>query len=301
MTPKRWLDDVNPRSMVHVVARRVIASRLDRVAKHLRRAARKSPNQAEDIHRLRTWSRRAAAAVALFQPLRAKKRFRWFQKQLKKIRRAAGDVRDLDVMLQHIQETESVSSKEVSPLQSALENGRNRACRPLKKLQRQLGESGKFVRRQERLLKALDTSQAAPGKRLGEWGGRRLRPQFQAFLNLGGTKLSTVEAAHEFRIAAKELRYAIELVGGALPVAAAKAYTLLGQLQQQIGVICDHAAAERMYGKLASTMGKSGRKYLQSQISAEQKQRAAAHEDFLRWWTPRRRAELVRAIAKVTG
>src|SRR3954471_4319155 len=131
--PDKWLD-VNSHSEVCSVARQALAMRLLRVAKNLRRAAKASAKQAEDIHRLRTWSRRAAAAVELLRPLLAGKQGKWFDKKLRKIRRAAGEVRDLDVMCKQLEEERA--SKETSDLLGDLQDRRKDAQQPLRKLQK---------------------------------------------------------------------------------------------------------------------------------------------------------------------
>src|SRR5215210_5485540 len=98
--PEKWDAGVTAGGKVRAVARVALAARLQRVAKNLKRGAKESPDQADNVHRLRTWCRRCAAAVELFRPLLAKKEAKWFARQLKRVRQAAGDVRDLDVMLE---------------------------------------------------------------------------------------------------------------------------------------------------------------------------------------------------------
>src|SRR5690348_10786555 len=98
--PEKWLPGVTATSKVRKVARQSLAARLDRVARHLKRAIKGGGDQADQIHKLRTWSRRSAAAIELFSPLLPKRDRKWWARQLKKIRQAAGDVRDLDVMLE---------------------------------------------------------------------------------------------------------------------------------------------------------------------------------------------------------
>src|SRR6188768_746209 len=98
--PEKWLPDVTPQRKIRAVARLTLAARLKRVAKSLNRAAKGLDSEADTIHKLRTWSRRSAAAVELFCPLLPKKEGKWFAKRLKQIRQSAGDVRDLDVMLE---------------------------------------------------------------------------------------------------------------------------------------------------------------------------------------------------------
>ena len=179
-------------------------------------------------------------------------------------------------------------------LAEELKKQREKALRPLTKLHKQLVKSNEFDKRQRRLLENMDQ----PQTRLGDWGTRRVGNQAAALVALGERKLSAQDAAHEFRIAAKELRYVLEIVGSALPLAAVKVYLLLGDLQQRIGVICDHAAAERMYQELLAKVSSSHRQPLRIATSKAKKERAKTHQAFLRWWTPRRRAAFRESLAK---
>lgn len=275
--PEKWQTGVTAASKVRAVARQALTLRFERVAKNLRRAAKQAPEQADHIHRLRTWCRRAAAAVELFRPLLPKKEAQWFARQLKKVRQAAGDVRDLDVMLEQ--------AADIPPLAEELQKQRDKALKPLAKLHKRLLKSHEFDKRQRRLLKDIEQ----PKKRLGEWGAKRAGKQAAALANLGEGGLQALEAAHRFRIACKELRYVLEIIGGALSVAAVKVYELLGDLQQRIGVICDHAAAEKMYQALLTKVGHSHRQPLWTAVATAKKEKARRHRAFLRWWTPRRR------------
>lgn len=284
--PEKWQAGVTAASKVRAVARQTLRLRFGRVAKNLKRAAKKqSHNQTDNIHKLRTWCRRAAAAVELFQPLLSKKEARWFARQLKRVRQAAGDVRDLDVMLEQAADNPSLAEE--------LKKERDRALKPLAKLHKRLLRSSKFDKRQRRLLRDIDQ----PKKRLGEWGTKRTGKQAAALVALGERSLQALEAAHGFRIAGKELRYVLEIMGGALPIAAVKLYELLGDLQQRIGVICDHAAAEKMYQALLTKVSRSHREPLRAAIATAKKEKVRRHRAFLRWWTPQRRKGLQKALA----
>ena len=57
----------------------------------------------EHVHRLRVSTRRAVAALKLYRDWLPPAKFRWVKKRLKKIRRAAGDARDLDVLAERLQ------------------------------------------------------------------------------------------------------------------------------------------------------------------------------------------------------
>ena len=117
---------------------------------------------------------------------------------------------------------------------------------------------------------------------------------------LGERSLRALEAAHEFRIACKELRYVLEIVGSALPMAAVKVNTLLGDLQQRIGVVCDQAAAEKMFRQLLTNVGRPQRQPMRAAIAKARKERARLHKAFLRWWTRRRRAAFHGSLVKAT-
>lgn len=282
--PEKWPPGITSQSKIRVVARLAIAARLRRVGKNLKRAVKESPEQAEPIHKLRTWSRRSAAAVELFRPLLPKKEGKWFARKLKQVRRAAGDVRDLDVMLEQATNNPCLSEE--------LRKQRNRALRPLEKLHKQLVKSGAFERKQRRMLKKIDQ----PKLRLGEWAAKRIGKQATTLVALGSRKLTTAAAAHEFRIAGKELRYVLEIIGHALPSAAVKVDALLNNLQQRIGIICDHAAAERMFQLLQTQVGHTERPPMLSAIYRAKKEKTRAHKAFLRWWTPSRRIAFRRAL-----
>jgi CHAD domain-containing protein len=283
--PEKWQPGVTAASKVRGVARQALTLRFGRVAKNLKRAAKQSPNQADHIHRLRTWCRRAAAAVELLRPLLPKKDGKWFAGKLKKVRQAAGDVRDLDVMLEQAADN--------PPLAAELKKQRDKALRPLGKLHQRLLKSNEFDKRQRRLLRDIDQ----PKKRLGDWGASRAGKQAAALVALGEKSLQAMEAAHGFRIACKELRYVLEIVGGALPMAAVKVHALLGDLQQRIGIICDHAAAEKMYQTLLTKVSRSRRQPLRSAIATAKKEKTRRHRAFLRWWTARRRKAFRKTLA----
>ncbi|HMC09847.1 MAG TPA: CHAD domain-containing protein [Pirellulaceae bacterium] len=283
--PEKWLPGVTAASKVRAVARQTLALRLERAAKFLKRSTKNSEEQAEHIHKLRTWCRRSAAAVELWRPLLPKQEAKWFAGKLKKIRQAAGDVRDLDVMLEQTGDNHSLARE--------LNKQRNKALQPIARLHKRLVKRDKLDKRQRRLLRDIKE----PKVRLGEWAKRRAGKQAAALLVLGQRSLQPLEAAHEFRIACKELRYVLEIVGGALPPAAAKLYERLGDLQQRIGVVCDQAAAEKMYAALLAKVSRSHRQPFRDAASTARQEKSRRHRALLRWWTAQRRKAFHQALA----
>lgn len=283
--PEKWLPGVSAASKVRAVARQTLAARLTRVIKNLKQAVKESDDQADRIHKLRTWCRRSTAAVELWRPLLPKKEAKWFAGKLKKIRQAAGDVRDLDVMLEQARENESLAWE--------LNKQRDKALRPIARLHKRLDKRDKFHKRQRRLLKDIKE----PKVRLGEWGTSRAGKQATALVKLGQRSLQSLEVAHEFRIACKELRYVLEIIGGALRPTATKLYELLGDLQQRIGVVCDQAAAEKMYLTLLAKVSRSHRQPFRDAASTAKMEKSRRHRAFLRWWSAQRRMAFHKAIA----
>src|SRR3954465_3043378 len=96
----KWLPDVSPDDRAVDVAARALAGRLDAVRRYLKRAAAGAGT--EDIHQLRGWARRADAALRLYAALLPPKRLKWFRRWLKRLRRAAGRVRDSDVLARRV-------------------------------------------------------------------------------------------------------------------------------------------------------------------------------------------------------
>lgn len=282
--PEKWLTGVTPQSKVRAVAQLAVAARLKRVAKNLKRAVQGVDDQQNAIHKLRTWSRRSAAAVQIFWPLLPKQERKWFARKLKKIRQTAGDVRDLDVMLEQVAGN--------AYLFEELQKQRAMALRPLKRLHKQLHKSGQFEQRQRRLLQRMDQ----PKQRLGDWAADRVGKQAAELVALGSRSLTASAAAHEFRIAGKELRYVLEIMGHALPTAAVKVDSLLCELQERIGTICDHAAAEKMYRRLLAQVRSPERRPLLAAIARAKKEKTRTHKAFLRWWSPSRRIAFRRAL-----
>ena len=87
----KWVQGTSPRDPATDVAVRTLRGRLSAVWHCLPLAALEP--DLEKVHQLRVWSRRAAAALGLYEDLLPRRQFRWLKKRLRKIRRAANDAR----------------------------------------------------------------------------------------------------------------------------------------------------------------------------------------------------------------
>src|SRR5215216_5421763 len=99
----KWIDGIGPETPVADAARRSLELRLAVVANALPLAAHLSEHDIEHVHRLRVATRRAAAALKLYRDWLPLKPARWIKKRLRQIRRAAGETRDLDVLIERLQ------------------------------------------------------------------------------------------------------------------------------------------------------------------------------------------------------
>ena len=95
----KWVEVKSANEPLVDVARRTLGDRLRLVWRYLRRSHDSAPSDTENVHQLRVATRRAVAAMEVLGDLLPGKRGKWMSKQLKKLRQAAGDARDLDVML----------------------------------------------------------------------------------------------------------------------------------------------------------------------------------------------------------
>jgi CHAD domain-containing protein len=109
---EKWLRGVSSEAPADEVARAALAERLLAVSHFLEKSIG-SPDEEEAIHQLRVWSRRATAALKLFEPGLERKQRRRMKKTLRKMRRAAGAVRDCDVHLERLTQDEAQVPKRI--------------------------------------------------------------------------------------------------------------------------------------------------------------------------------------------
>ena len=93
----KWIEAKSADEYAPDVARRAIGPRPRTLWNWLPLAAKNADDDVEYVHQLRVASRRAMAVLEIFDAMLPRKRSKWLTRQLKRIRKAAGDARDLDV------------------------------------------------------------------------------------------------------------------------------------------------------------------------------------------------------------
>lgn len=290
------------------VAARTLRSRLHAVWTILPRACEPGGDP-EQVHQLRVATRRALAAIEAFDRLIPDKRRRWFEKQLRRLRRAAGEARDLDVLTDRLMQDRRDRHAETRSIAARSAQGQSARGRLVAMLSRQRLVSRQPIREAyERLVEAdwtrrvetlLDRVAARPSRRtFSGYARRRFRPIVARFFAAADRKMRTAEELHAFRIEGKKMRYVLEIFAGVFPpTIRARCYEALEQLQETLGDFTDHSAAAdrfRRWSREASVA--AHRETLGKLRRDEQTQADQARKIFSRWWDARRRSSLRRTF-----
>lgn len=297
--PSKWFVVRHVEQPAITVARRCLRNRLRHVWRMLRAATFHDIDQLEAVHQLRVATRRASTALDLFEPVQeqlppsavGEDRI-WVAQQLKKLRRAAGEARDADVLREYYQR---VPSKDQPPpkLQRLLEE-RSRATRkPVRKLLDKLRRKNFPVRVLALLREMQVEDQPQPAFR--EFARATVCALWQKYAATAQADLQDIDRLHEFRIETKEFRYALELFVSALPPELSDTlYPRVSELQEALGTINDHAVAIDYWSAHQEKLtGKKTRAWLNRELPERAAALQRAHEKFLSSW-PHQWAALVK-------
>jgi len=298
----KWIP-ADPSDQTLDVAIRSLEARMAAVEYYLPLAAEHPEDDVEHVHQLRVWSRRATAVFATFRDLLPRRRAARLEDQLKKIRRAAGEARDLDVFaLRLASDSDDPAARWLAEHVRAR---REKAQRPLMKIHHRLGCSGRLERHTAKLLRKTRrrSDRKDARMRFDRWAGDSLRPVARKFFKAAEADFSTAEPMHRFRIRGKQLRYAIELVAAAYPPEFRKRlYPVVERLQDRLGEVNDHDTARarlRCWLDVATTPAHT--EYIERLRCDEATAFEAQCLRFRRWWTPQREHEFREEFERLMG
>lgn len=294
--PNKWVQDVSPDDCTTDVAVRTLQARLDAIQHYLPLAAKRSEEDVEHVHELRVWTRRAAAALKFYAGLLPKRRTAWMKKQLKRLRRAANDARDCDVLGRRL--AEDHAHPEARSWLHKVRAQRAEAQKPIVAIYECLSRDDRFDRRVTKLLgrvrpRGMHRPQPED-QHFGTWAHARLRPLVESFFAAIPADGTDMAELHAFRILGKELRYGMELVGGAFgPDFREKLYPLVETLQDRLGALNDLATAQtRLRKRIEEADGPAESEHLQKLLAEEQARLKGIHREFANWFTPSLQQEL---------
>jgi CHAD domain-containing protein len=297
----KWIEG-QPEDTVQLVARRALENRLQRTWHYLELEMRSPQSEIENVHQLRVFARRTAAAMDIFAAWLPTRRGIWMAKQVKRIRRAAGEARDFDVLAARwLARVDRNPSDQAALLLEHIQRHRQEAQQPIEAIHKKLVRK-KFARRTSKLLKRI-RERAGEGTCAGRFGcmarvalGHLVRPYLESAL----AEMTDPEALHAFRIQGKQVRYAMEIFAGAFEADfRQQLYPIVATLQDRLGAINDHVTAQTHFSEwLTATESCATRHALELGIREEQQALEASRKDFLSWWSRERREDLRRCFAR---
>lgn len=297
----KWVNVASPNEPVVEAARRALEDRLALVWHYLQQASRGIPADTISVHQLRVSTRRAVAALRLFATLLPDGRRDWMLRQLKRIRRAAGAARDLDVMIERFAAPTGNEPHDDAQrlLLTHLRSRREQAQRPIEAIHRKLArrtfrKRARQLRQRVKLRTAEDLRDAPT---FFDAARLAIESRVQTFFQAGDVDFTNDTLLHAFRIRGKQLRYAMEIfAGGFDPAFKRELYPLVVELQDRLGRINDHATASARFAEwmIEPECSDRVRRLLESLVEQEQQQLEQCRAEFIAWWTAERREELQR-------
>jgi len=297
-----WLVVEHASTPASQVARRTLRKRLDAVWTELQAAAGDRPD-ADRVHRLRVATRRTLAAVDAFSDLLPAKRRDWFAKRLRRLRRAAGEARDLDVLTDRLGRDVAGPQSPVAGLAArdrlvAMLARRQAASRgPIRQMRDAL-LAGDWHGRTERLLDRVGSR--GQDRPFADFARRRFRPLVARFFATADHRLRSAAELHRLRIEGKKLRYAMEIFACVFPVReGVRCADALERLQETLGDFTDHAVAADRLRRWGRSVGIGMQHHTLAALHDVEAARAdKARKAFANWWTPARRRRLRRALER---
>lgn len=251
MVDGKWIEGLGPLLSVAEAARLALQVRFEVVRYHLPLALQEADRDPEHVHRLRVGTRRAGAALRIFEATVPDKLLRKAKRLLRSVRRAAGAARDWDVFVGDLLErAEHARATEHAGLDFLIGYGSGQRDAA----QQELLEAGtRNEPRLKTLLTALVQSvhplegAAAPHK-MKDLGDYQLRELLQELTWAAARNLDDYEQLHQVRILGKQLRYAVEVFASCYPPEMREhLYARIEEMQEILGLANDsHVAVGRL-------------------------------------------------------
>ncbi|MDG6225352.1 MAG: CHAD domain-containing protein [Candidatus Thermoplasmatota archaeon] len=222
-----------------------IVERIEKLSKHMDRA--RSMEDPEDVHQLRVTSRRLRAALPVFKSCFQKRRFEGYIKGMKKVTRSLGMARDLDVQIIYLNSL--LKEHRRKPMGPALrylidhrKNERTALQGEVIKALNDLSSSGLLdsIMKDCRGADDLNGDEPWPDSLFMLFRDNLTGPLDQLHqLSSSLQDEDKKEEHHEMRIAAKRLRYTLELFSRIFEDGLANEISYLKKLQDVLGEIHD--------------------------------------------------------------
>lgn len=293
----KWFWVEPPTAPVAQAAERILALRMAEVERYLPLAARHAGDDVEYVHQLRVSCRRAAAALRAFESF-ASKHGRPLKRWLKRLREAAGPARDADVLIARLHNELDPANPLAQQLVDTVIQARKESQAALEKVDRK-GADGALERAADRCIERLATSNRKLARQtFAEFARRAVA---EAARGLDGIDVTTasLDDLHQLRIAAKRLRYSIEIFHSAAGTALRlEVYPQVEELQERLGALNDRAASQSRWQTWLGELPPGGlAAFAASLVVRDHAAATELREEFLAWWTPQRQASVREQLA----
>jgi CHAD domain-containing protein len=256
MSSAKWFKNLTAQHRTRDSALVVLASRAREVTHFLTIVAQGDTRDPEHVHQLRVATRRLGAALSIFRELMPPADHRRLKRVTRQIRRAAGTVRDLDVHRELLASRLRAAGTRGLSLDKVCDHGlMQRRANAERRLNHATHSAlTVFSAAVARGLAGLNTasrdSQALQA--LGELARRTLRRRIKKLRSARSEQLHNFERLHQVRIAAKRLRYSMEIFAGCYPVAFRSIhYRTVEHIQEELGRINDLRSLARTVEEIA--------------------------------------------------
>ena len=280
------------------VAGRVLDARLKAVCCGLPLAAEKSDEDVEHVHQLRISVRRSAEAVRVFSGLMEDADVDPLRDRLRRIRLAADDARNWDVMAERFSRGGGISAQ----ISERIKARRREVQGPIVAVyQETTGDSWEATI--ENLVQELESHRQGGKAAVRTAGASVPGPGGQKVLRAAASDLTTAESLHGLRIRTKKLRYTMEIVAVAFDSAFRKRlYPQVTLFQDLLGTLNDHATAKTLFGDwLLMSQDAQQKAFLEGLLLAEEQATEDLRAAFLATWTPQAVSSLKRRFRAYGG
>jgi CHAD domain-containing protein len=222
---KAW-EELTERVELKLAVRFVLASRLDRLHAQVERLTRDRSNvPVEPVHQVRVYCRRVQSAIDVLGDQIPEKHSQKMAKVVQRLRRAAGRVRDWDVLAGELSNIrDQAPSNQTPAIDWLLDQYRPQRASGVERLAgrvRKIDRRGfwEWVRKHyspdrpgERLREAKDGETS-----LGDWAAVKMLPEIEIFERASASyRGGAIEQLHLLRLAVKRFRYLLEIFAGCL-------------------------------------------------------------------------------------
>jgi CHAD domain-containing protein len=224
-------------------------------------------------------------AVRIFAGLMEEAEVDAWRDRLRKIRLAADEARNWDVMAERFSHGEDIPVEIIERIKAR----RQEVQGPIVAGYQEFSADG-CEAKIERLIEEVESHCHGEGKRrFGRQAPRYLDPVVKKFFKTAQSDLDTEDSLHGLRIRTKKLRYTMEIVAGTFDSAfRRRLYPQVTLFQDLLGTVNDHSTAALLFRDwLLKCEDAQQKALLEGLLLAEERATADLRKTFLATWTPK--------------